>query len=283
MKSLLMAVVAISAILPVTAQIKNAVTEKVKVYGNCGMCEEAIEKAALKKKISRAVWNRDSKTAAITYDNTKTTLDAVLKSIALAGYDNEKFLAPDEAYNNLPGCCQYERELKNGQTASTGNPASIKPAVDIAPIYEDTNQQNQLKSVFDAYFRLKDALVNSDGKNAAAKAKDLNKALNMVQMEKLQKDAHAGWMKTSASLKALTEKMLATEDLAQLRFQFISLSGNMYELAKVAALGSTVYYQFCPMANNGKGANWLSLENNIRNPYYGAEMLTCGKTVETIQ
>ena len=36
------------------SQINNAKTETVKVYGNCGMCETTIEKAANKKKISKS-------------------------------------------------------------------------------------------------------------------------------------------------------------------------------------------------------------------------------------
>jgi hypothetical protein len=37
------------------------------------------------------------------------------------------------------------------------------------------------------------------------------------------------------------------------------------------------------MFNDGKGANWLSKENAIKNPYYGSSMLSCGKTTETIK
>jgi Protein of unknown function (DUF3347). len=43
------------------------------------------------------------------------------------------------------------------------------------------------------------------------------------------------------------------------------------------------YYQYCPMTNGGKGANWLSKENANKSPYYGSQMLTCGSTVETIK
>lgn len=57
----------------------------------------------------------------------------------------------------------------------------------------------------------------------------------------------------------------------------------MYELIKVSKQEKPVYYQHCPMANKGKGANWLSKENAIKNPYYGSQMLTCGSTVETIK
>ena len=43
------------------------------------------------------------------------------------------------------------------------------------------------------------------------------------------------------------------------------------------------YLDHCPMANDGKGANWLSREKNIKNPYYGKAMLTCGKVTETLK
>jgi len=56
----------------------------------------------------------------------------------------------------------------------------------------------------------------------------------------------------------------------------------MYLLVKEAKNEVPVYYQFCPMANKGKGANWLSLENKVKNPYYGSRMLSCGKVVETL-
>lgn len=116
MKSIiLMAAVVLLSTSACQSQINNAKTETVKVYGNCGMCETTIEKAANKKKISKADWNEETKIASITYDSKKTTLDAVLKNIALAGYDNQSFLAPDAAYNKLPGCCKYEREKSKWQ------------------------------------------------------------------------------------------------------------------------------------------------------------------------
>ncbi len=67
------------------------------------------------------------------------------------------------------------------------------------------------------------------------------------------------------------------------RVNFKSLSKDMFEVIKVSNSETPVYYQFCPMADSGKGANWLSLRENIKNPYYGSQMLSCGKTVETIK
>ena len=92
------------------AQIMNAKTDTVHIYGNCGMCETTIEKAALKKDVAQADWDRMTKMAVITYDSKKTTLNDVLKRIADAGYDNDAYRAPDEAYNKLHMCCQYERK-----------------------------------------------------------------------------------------------------------------------------------------------------------------------------
>lgn len=94
------------------AQIKNAKIITSKIWGNCGMCKKTIETAGNKKNIALVVWNKNTKQAQITYDSTKTTLDIVLKHIADAGYDNEKYTANDKAYNNLHGCCQYERKNK---------------------------------------------------------------------------------------------------------------------------------------------------------------------------
>jgi copper chaperone CopZ len=103
-----------------TAQnIANAKTETVKIYGNCGMCEKTIEKAAGMKGTARADWDTDTKMAKITFDSTKTNLDDVLKRIANAGYDSEKFRAPDEVYANLHGCCQYERPASTSPNKSS--------------------------------------------------------------------------------------------------------------------------------------------------------------------
>lgn len=289
MKSIiLMAAIALFPIEACQSQINNARTETVKVYGNCEICETTIEKAANKKKISKADWNAETRMATITYDSEKTSLDDVLKNIALAGYDNQSFLSPDEAYNKLPDCCKYVREIK--QVALITQP--VKDTINIKQNnsihqHDDMNnakqETNQLTVVFTNYFSLKDALVNSDNKTTSAKAKDLETAINAVKMDKLETNVHNVWMKVLKNLKEDTEQIKGTNDISRQRDHFMSLSKNMYELIKVAKPAETVYYQFCPMANDGKGANWLSKESGIKNPYYGSQMLTCGKTIETIK
>jgi hypothetical protein len=140
-----------------------------------------------------------------------------------------------------------------------------------------------LDPVFDAYFAVKDALVDSDAATASQRATELLKALEGVDMGSLEMDAHIAWMKVKDNLMDRSKKMAAAKDIENLRNEFRDLSENMYSLMKASKMEKPAYYQFCPMANKGQGANWLSLDSEVKNPYYGAQMLSCGKTVETIR
>ena len=148
---------------------------------------------------------------------------------------------------------------------------------------ETKQEVNQLKAIFENYFTLKDALVKSDGKLASTLAKDLLLIINTVKMDELSSEEDTVWMKELSSLKSNTDKISATINIEKQRIAFMDLSANFYDLLKVSKQETPVYYQHCPMYNDGKGANWLSKENAVKNPYYGSQMLTCGKTVETIK
>ncbi len=87
--------------------------ETVKVWGNCGMCKKTIEKAAKKAGASTASWDAEKQMLALTYDNTKTTSIKIQEAIAKTGYDTQDVTGDDAAYNNLHGCCQYDRKAKN--------------------------------------------------------------------------------------------------------------------------------------------------------------------------
>ena len=293
MKLISKILVAITVLLSFTscnAQIKNAKTETVKVYGNCDMCEKTIEKAGNLKKIAKVDWNVDTKMATLTYDSKKTNQDAILKRIALSGYDSDKFLAPDNAYSKLPGCCQYDRVAKVPVKIDAISGADISKHSEMTNHTNHTEtpkveiqEVNQLKAVFDNYFAVKDALVKTDGNTASAKATALLSAINAVKMETLKTDEHNVWMKVLKNIKEDAEHIADTKDAKHQRDHFDTLSKNMYDLIKVSKQETPTYYQFCPMANNGKGANWLSKENVVKNPYYGSMMLSCGKVTETIK
>ena len=86
-------------------------TEKFKVYGNCGMCEKRIEKAATSVEgVTEADWNKETKMLEVTFDTEKTKTYEIQKAVADVGHDTEIIKAKDEVYDELPGCCKYDRE-----------------------------------------------------------------------------------------------------------------------------------------------------------------------------
>ncbi|MEZ4738856.1 MAG: heavy-metal-associated domain-containing protein [Flavobacteriales bacterium] len=94
-----------------TGPIKNAKTISLRIDGDCPMCEERIERVAFVKNEAEVDWVVETHLARVTFDSTRTSLDAIMQRVAHAGYDNELYLAPKQAYDKLPGCCQYERTL----------------------------------------------------------------------------------------------------------------------------------------------------------------------------
>ncbi len=288
-----MAVLVLSTISCNAQNIKNAKTETVHISGNCGMCEKTIETAGNLKKVAVVDWDKESKMATLTYDSLKTSKSEILKRVALSGYDNELFVAPDDTYANLPNCCQYDRakkempEMAQSETNSDSmdmngnmNHANHQMNQDQT---ENTRDSNPLSTVYSDYFALKNALVNSDGATASENAKSLLQEINSVKMEALPIDVHMAWMKVLEPLKEDAEHISDTKDISHQRDHFMSLSNNLYKVIKLDKQEQPVYYQHCPMANDGKGANWLSTESTVKNPYYGSVMLSCGKTVETIK
>jgi copper chaperone CopZ len=87
--------------------------ETVKVYGKCGMCKTRIEKAAKSEDgVSKAKWDQKKKELTVTYDPAVTNMEDVEKKVAGIGHDTENVRAEDKVYNNLHGCCKYDRPEK---------------------------------------------------------------------------------------------------------------------------------------------------------------------------
>lgn len=275
MKSIskIMAVMMLLVSLIYTAQIKNAKTETVKISGNCDMCKSTIEKTGNVKNVAKVNWDKETKMATLTYDASKTDQQEILKRIAQAGYDSDSFYAPDDVYAKLPSCCQYKR-----------NKTATEPMADhghdhSSMIKESKQSDSPLSNVQSHYFSLKDALVKTDAKTASDKSKELTTAITAVKMNELSTEEHNVWMKIKDVLNTDARLISQTQDIKKQREAFKSLSKNMYELLKTSKHSAPIYYQYCPMQD----ANWLSTESAIENPYYGAQMLTCGNTVETLK
>lgn len=242
-------------------QIKNSKTTTVSISGNCEMCEKTIETAGAMSKKSSVDWDKDHKTAKVVFDSTKTSVDEILKKIALSGYDNELYLAPEAAYKALPECCRYTRRNATQTKATTSNQASPQ-----------SNAAQGQSIVIDHYIKLKDALVRSDAPSAQKQAAELYQSLGTGQFAE----------KDISDLKDKAKQIAETASLEKQRTLFAQLSEPMITLVQSIDMDHTLYEQHCPMYNDGKGANWLSYESSIKNPYYGNQMLTCGKVVQKI-
>ncbi|MCB0443403.1 MAG: DUF3606 domain-containing protein [Flavobacterium sp.] len=89
---------------------KNAKYD-IEVNGNCDMCKKRIEKAALSVKgVKSAVWHADHQDMHLILDETKCSIDQVHQAVAKVGHDTDKVKASDEAYDNLHGCCKFDRK-----------------------------------------------------------------------------------------------------------------------------------------------------------------------------
>jgi len=89
----------------------QSINKSFKVNGDCNKCKKTIEKAANSiPGVEKASWNKKTKKMDIDFDITKTNIHQIHLRIAASGYDTDLRQAPDKAYNNLPACCQYDRE-----------------------------------------------------------------------------------------------------------------------------------------------------------------------------
>jgi Cu(I)/Ag(I) efflux system membrane fusion protein len=138
--------------------------------------------------------------------------------------------------------------------------------------------QKDFKKVLQSYLQMKDAFVNSDAEKVSAFAKATSKSLKAIPMGSLGQMEESHIEKSIEMLNAIAQN----EDLENQRDHFVVLNENMVVIAMNVEVATPIYVQKCPMANNNKGAVWLSTEKDIKNPYYGDAMLTCGSVIEEI-
>lgn len=129
----------------------------------------------------------------------------------------------------------------------------------------------EAEKIISSYLELKNELVNSKSEKAAKSAGEI------VEVLLLKKGEFA------ENISAEAEKIMKSTVLEDQRKHFSTLTKPIYTLANEADIDKELYYQYCPMAFNNKGAYWLSSESEISNPYFGDKMLRCGSTKKIIQ
>ena len=144
--------------------------------------------------------------------------------------------------------------------------------------------KNVLSSLFSSYFELKDALVKDDSLLALKNAQKMANSLKDFDRSEITNENQQIWLKASKELSVSLQQMLTKKELEDIRKDFIAVSDKMIFIAQnFDASENPMYIQHCPMANTSKGADWLSLNKLIKNPYFGSSMLSCGEVIDTIQ
>jgi hypothetical protein len=145
---------------------------------------------------------------------------------------------------------------------------------------QDNSKVSPLAPSLTLYYQVKDALIAGDAGTAAAGAASFVQTVTTVDMQALTPAEHNAFMPLQEKLAADARQIAGTKDISRQRAAFQTLSANFYALAKTARLSAEPVYQaYCPM----KKAYWLSSSAAIRNPYFGNQMLTCGKVSDTIK
>jgi hypothetical protein len=172
----------------------------------------------------------------------------------------------------------------SSDSAAHITPAAKEPkAVSVTYTDVDTKVASSIRSIVDGYLKVKDALVNDDAAAAASNANQITEAAGKLDKSLFTADQKKVYDEVEASLKEHAAAIGGGSDIKQQRAHFVSLSENVYTLVKAFGAGRPVYHEHCPMARDNQGAMWISDAREVKNPYFGAEMLTCGTVEEVIQ
>ncbi|MTB50406.1 efflux RND transporter periplasmic adaptor subunit [Lewinella sp. W8] len=207
-----------------------------------------------------------------------------------------------EGYRITSGLAAGDRVVVNGAfqidaSAQLNNKASMMnrdvliqgqesdaPVAEEVPDYrEDTPEafRAQLGKVVEAYLPLKDRMVATELADETLLA-SLREMLAKVDMMQVKGDAHVYWMKQMEAMEAHANTLLKKDEVEAQRAQFGFLSQALINALTAFGVDGKYYVQHCPMAFDNAGANWLSNEEQIRNPYFGDKMLKCGSVTEEL-
>ncbi len=137
-----------------------------------------------------------------------------------------------------------------------------------------------MKTLTNQYLSVKNALIDGQAEKAAGSSSAMVNTLKKFDKSLLSAEQKTVYDGVESGLKE-HGVMIAQSTLEQQREHFIAISNNMYNLVKAFGAGMVLYHDHCPMYKDG--SMWLSETKDIRNPYYGDNMMTCGNAEEMFQ
>ena len=174
-----------------------------------------------------------------------------------------------------------KNKMSNDTTHNTDLPASEAAASAAKP---DTKVEVSMKEMVSEYLQIKNALANDNGKDAASAGNAYVASMGKMDKTSLTGGQLKTWNDLSDDAKEMADHIGKNGDkIEHQREHFDMLSKDMYDMVKTFGAGQPLYQDFCPMYNDKKGATWLSETKEIKNPYLGTKMPTCGSVKEEIK
>ena len=182
------------------------------------------------------------------------------------------------ACNNSNDTSSVDKKKDSAQISSSSYSGST------ASNNADTKGNSSIQAILGQYLKMKDALANDNGKDAASAGNAFVESMGKMDKSSLAADKKKTWDDISDDAKEMAEHIGKNADkLEHQREHFDMLSKDMYDLVKAFGAGQLLYQDFCPMYNDKKGATWLSETKEIKNPYMGKKQPTCGSVKEEIK
>ena len=190
-------------------------------------------------------------------------------------------------------CPECGMELTEKVVATTSNENGETPVI-VSEVTEEPSNiikiTNADKATFptDAivsrYLKIKNALTKDDSKGAAAAAKELIATLNNSSSNSLDTKLKTTYNGFVANAKAHVKHIGDNEGKMDHQREYFSLlSQDIFSLIKTFGTKQTVYQDYCPMYGEGKTGYWISETKDVINPYFGSEMLNCGRRISTVK
>lgn len=177
--------------------------------------------------------------------------------------------------------CNGNTEKKTASTEQTS-----APVTETTPSANSTEnpEQGNFSELYAHYQHLTFALSSDNDKEAANASKGMLEALSKIKSDGFSAEDKTTYEDIAADIKEHAEHISDNVgNIAHQREHLVILSKDFYDIAKTFGTDKPLYKVYCSMYNDNKGAYWLSDNKEIKNPYYGANMLTCGEIQEELK
>jgi len=156
----------------------------------------------------------------------------------------------------------------------------------IEPVWQvDEDFLKQLEPVITQYLNMVHAFADDDGNSARTHSENAINALDAVDTEALDEEESNAWYVASERLEDRLRRVRAADNIEDARAALEQVTTSLETVLDLFGLppGITLYRIHCPMAFEGRGADWLFDEEEVLNPYFGAAMLRCGEVLQTLE